>query len=278
MTDSDIPYVTALVKSAGTSFFYGMKVLEPQRRNAMYGVYAFCRVVDDIADEEGEFAAKQTALNEWRTRISDLYVGKTVDPITRVLSNAVRLYNLPAENFQAIINGMEMDAGPAIIAPLLEELDLYCDRVAAAVGRLSVLIFGDASASAQDVAFHLGRALQFTNILRDVGEDAARGRIYLPAEFLADSGIEPNPATILHHPNLPNVCTRIANMAGEHFTKAEAAMDACIPKAMRPARLMSASYKPMLEILIAQKFDYSRARVSLPKWRKMLLAAQLLVP
>jgi phytoene synthase len=277
MTRDDVAIVTALVKSAGTSFYYGMKILPPARRDAMYGIYAFCRVVDDIADEDGDFDTKRTELNAWRARIAALFRGAADDAITRVLREAVSAYDLREKDFLHIIDGMEMDAGPPIIAPSLEFLDLYCDRVAAAVGRLSVRVFGDASAAAQDVAHALGRALQLTNILRDVGEDAVRGRLYLPLEFLAEAGIPPVPAAALASPALPNVCTRIAAMAAHNFAQAESAMARCNPGAMRPARLMAASYRPLLNALEKRGYNYAGPRVSLPKWRKLALAGRLLV-
>ena len=277
MTPADIATVTALVKSAGTSFYYGMKILPAARRDAMYGIYAFCRVVDDIADEDGDFAAKRAALDAWRARITDLYRGETTDSITRVLHTAVRDYALREADFLAIIDGMEMDAGTPIIAPSLAELDLYCDRVAAAVGRLSVRVFGDASEAAQDVAFALGRALQLTNILRDVAEDAARGRLYLPLEYLHEAGIPPEPAAVLSAPGLQAVCARIAAMADANFQAATAAMARCDRNAMRPARLMAASYRPLLKILRKRSYQYTGRRAALPKWRKLILAGRLLV-
>ena len=270
-------YVTALVKASGTSFYHGMKILPPPRREAMYAIYAFCRVVDDIADDDTvPFAEKRAALDSWRTRIAALYNGQTDGPITLALLDAVRKFDLRLSDFQDIIDGMEMDAGDPIIAPSLSALDLYCDRVASAVGRLSVHVFGDSSAPAQDVAHALGRGLQLTNILRDVGEDAARGRLYLPREFLEQAAIPPDPQAALASPALPQVCARLAAMAEQQFALADAAMARCNPRAMRPARLMQASYRPLLAILRRQNFNYAAPRVKLPAWRKLVLAARLL--
>jgi phytoene synthase len=277
MTSADTDYVTNLVKISGTSFYHGMRILPAPRRDAMYAIYAFCRVVDDIADEDAPLPTKVAGLNAWRERIAALFLGQTSEPITRALRTAVQVYDLQKPDFLAIIDGMEMDAGDPIIAPPMATLDLYCDRVASAVGRLSVRVFGDSSSAAQDVAYALGRALQLTNILRDVGEDAERGRIYLPYEFLAEAGISPDPATLLAAKNLPDVCARIADLAGKYFDQAEGAMQTCDARAMRPARMMAASYKPLIKILREQKFDYTRPRVSLPKWRKLALAGRLLL-
>ncbi len=278
MTTEDTAYVTELVKASGTSFYHGMKILPPERRDAMYAIYAFCRVVDDIADEEGrDFTAKQLELEGWRQRIAALYAqGDAQDAITRTLLIVIRDYHVRQEDFIAVIDGMEMDAGEPIIAPPLAELDLYCDRVASAVGRLSVRVFGDSSPAADEVAHALGRGLQLTNILRDVGEDAERGRIYLPAELLDEANIAADPDTILSQPNLPAVCGKVADMAEGAFNRAEAAMALCDGRAMRPAQLMEASYRPLLAILRRRNFDYAQGRVTLPKWQKLLLAARLL--
>ena len=278
MTPEDIAYVTALVKQSGTSFYHGMKILPAARRDAMYAIYAFCRVVDDIADEEDrDFTAKQAALNAWRARIAALYQGAADDPITRALRAVIRDYGVRQADFLAVIDGMEMDAGAPVIAPSLAELDLYCDRVASAVGRLSVRVFGDSSANADDVAYALGRGLQLTNILRDVPEDAARGRLYLPREILEAHGVPLTPPAALVSSALPLACRQIADMAEDYFTRANDAMLRCDAQAMRPAKLMEASYRPLLAILRKRAFNYGLERVTLPKWRKLLLAARLLV-
>lgn len=274
----DVEAVTAIVKSSATSFYYGMKMLAPDRRDAMYGIYAFCRLVDDIADEEAPFATKRALLEGWRRMIGALYAGQASSGLTRVLREAVRLYDLKEVDFIAIIDGMEMDAGPPIVAPPMPVLDLYCDRVASAVGRLSVRVFGDASPLAEDVAYALGRALQLTNILRDVAEDASRGRLYLPYEYLREADVPLDAKGAAGSANLPKVCARLSLLAEKYFNQAETAMGLCNRRAMRPAKLMAASYRPLLAQLRAQGFDYSKGRVSLPKWRKLLLAARLYLP
>lgn len=276
--ERDGEIVTQIVREAGTSFYHGMKILEADRRIAMYGIYAFCRIADDIADEDMALPKKRAALDDWRQRIARLYAGTAEDSVTRVLRGAIQAYKLKEADFQAIIDGMEMDAGAAIVAPPLEMLDLYCDRVASAVGRLSILVFGEASAAGQDVAYALGRALQLTNILRDVGEDAQRGRLYLPAEYLEGAAVPADPQAALLSPHLPRVMARIADLAERYFGQAEASMVQCDPKAMRPARLMAASYKPLIGILRARDFANPLSRPRLPKWRKAWLALQLLRP
>jgi phytoene synthase len=146
------------------------------------------------------------------------------------------------------------------------------------VGRLSVCVFGDNSEAAREVAHALGRALQLTNILRDVREDAQRGRLYLPYDYLVAANVPVTADAALLSPNLPEVCEKVAVLAEQYFEQAEAAMRRCRRRAMRPAKLMAASYRPLLGILRANRFNYSARRVSLPKYKKLLLAAQLYLP
>ena len=243
---ADLAAVEAVVRAAGTSFYRGMAVLPPDRKHAMYAIYAFCRIVDDIADEEGTLEEKRAGLADWRGYIAGLYRAESHDPVTRVLVAATERFGLRHEDFLAVIDGMQMDAETVIVAPDLATLDLYCDRVAAAVGRLSVCAFGDSSANADRVAHALGRALQLTNILRDIKEDADRGRVYLPREYLQDAGVPLSPEGVLTSPALPAACARVARMAHGYFREAQAAMALCDRKAMKPARLMGATYAAIL--------------------------------
>ncbi len=269
---ADLDAVEAMVRAAGTSFYRGMRVLPPDRRHAMYAIYAFCRIVDDIADEPGEFAKKLPELRAWRRHVADLYQGRADSAVTRVLARAVVAYRLREEDFLAVIDGMQMDAQTAIIAPDLATLDLYCDRVAGAVGRLSVRAFGDASTAADEVARALGRALQLTNILRDVHEDAERGRLYLPGEWLVEAGVPLDPAGALASPALPLVCARVAERAHANFFEAEEAMRRCDPRAMRPARLMGATYAAVLARLERRGWTRLDRPAKLPKWQKLWIA------
>ena len=271
---ADLGEVTAIVRAAGTSFYRGMRVLPPDRRAAMYAIYAFCRLVDDIADAPGPVTDKLAALDGWRARIGGVYAGRAEDAVTRVLARAVPRFGLRQADFLAVIDGMQMDAERAIIAPDLATLDLYCDRVAGAVGRLSVRAFGDASAAADRVAYSLGRALQLTNVLRDLAEDAERGRLYLPREWLDAAGVPREPAAALAAPALPLVCQRVAELARGHFQDAAAAMRRCDRRAMRPARLMGATYAALLTRLERRGWVAAATRVSLPAWQKLWLAVR----
>ncbi len=271
---ADLAEVEGIVRAAGTSFYRGMRVLPPDRRHAMYAVYAFCRIVDDIADEPAAFASKVPLLDAWRTRIEALYDGKADNAVTRVLLRAIAAFQLRQADFEAVIDGMQMDAETEIVAPGWAMLDLYCDRVAVAVGRLSVRAFGDASAEADRVAHALGRALQLTNILRDVAEDAGRNRLYLPREVLQAEGVPADPQAALAHPRLPAVCSQVAERAQAYFAEAHGAMLRCDRRAMRPARLMGATYAAILRRLVRRGWARLDDAVKLPKWQKLWIVVR----
>jgi squalene synthase HpnD len=260
------------VEAAGTSFYWAMRLLPPERRDGMYAVYAFCREVDDIADDTGPPAPKQAGLAAWHREIDALYAGQPRQLVARALVEPVERYRLRRDDFHDVIAGMEMDAAEDIRAPDLARLDLYCGRVAAAVGHLSVHVFGDASPAAHCVADHLGRALQLTNILRDLDEDAQRGRLYLPREIIERHGITTtDPASVLRHPALPAACRELAALALTHFDQAAEAMARCPRRAMRPAAVMGAFYRAMLDALLREGWRDPSRRVGLSKPHKLWL-------
>jgi presqualene diphosphate synthase len=261
------------VAAAGTSFYWAMRLLPESRRDAMYAIYAFCREVDDIADNDAPDAEKRAALDDWRREVDAIFAGTSKTSLGRLLAADAATFHLRRADFLAIIDGMAMDAGAPIQAPSLAELDLYCDRVASAVGRLSVRAFGVDTAAADVVAFHLGRALQLTNILRDLAEDAARDRLYLPREFLAEAGIAASaPGEVLRHPNLGVGCDLLAERAENHFSEARAAMARCPRRPMRPARAMGAVYHAYLAKLRQRGWSSLDQPIRLPKPMKLWLA------
>ena len=274
---ADLAQVEQIVVRSGTSFGKGMRILPPDRRYGMYAVYAFCRLVDDVADDElGDPADRSRRLEEWRARIARLYAGEARDGIDRVLMATIRHFDLRQQDFNDVIDGMEMDASGPVVAPDEATFDLYCDRVASAVGRLSVRVFGDSSASADQVAYHLGRALQITNILRDVAEDARLGRLYLPRDLLERFDITPEPEAVMRSPRLQQVGRILAGRAHDHFRAASAAMARCNRTAMRPARLMGATYGAILAAQERQGWGMPERRVSLSRPRKLLIALRAL--
>ena len=260
------------VEAAGTSFYWAMRLLPQHRRNAMYAVYAFCREVDDIADGERPVEYKIAALAAWREEIDALYAGHPRHVVAKALRKPAVRYDLCRRDFLAIIDGMEMDARADIRAPDLAMLDLYCARVASSVGHLSVQVFGDPSDAAHAVADSLGRALQLTNILRDLHEDAGRGRLYLPREILELHGIRgTDPKAVLGHPALPAVCREVAAIAEEHFQSSVRAMESCSRRAMRPAAVMAAIYHATLSALLRSEWRDPATRVSVSKPLKLWL-------
>jgi len=247
----------------GSSFYLAMRILPPERRQAMYEVYAFCRAVDDIADDGGARAGRITMLNRWRADLARLYAGKGTTALTEGLAAPIRTFGLKQEDFLAVIAGMEMDVRRDIHAPDWEALDLYCDRVASAVGRLSIKIFGIEEEKGRLLSHHLGRALQMTNILRDLDQDAEMGRLYLPKELLANASIAGEDiGTVLSHPRLGEACAALTARARRHFGEAASVMARCERRSVRSPRIMASVYRALLEKLVSRGWDEPRAEVS----------------
>lgn len=272
LAPADIDEVRAKVQAAGSSFYWAMRFMPPHKREALFAIYAFCREVDDIADGDQSSVDKTAALNVWRRKIDDLFAGRPADAITRVLAEAVQSFGLRRADFMAVIQGMEMDAHGPIIAPRQSDLDLYCDCVASAVGRLCVHVFGEAAAG-QKVADCLGRALQLTNILRDVEEDAGIGRLYLPQELLAREGLMGmTPIAVAHDARLPRVMAEVGAMAERAFAESDVALSSCDRAKMRPAVVMMMVYRRHLDRLRANgwrplppRTGFARARAKIEK-------------
>jgi squalene synthase HpnD len=260
-------HVRQVSMASGSSFLSGIKVLSVERREAMYAIYAFCREVDDIADDPLELAEKRRLLKEWREEIERIFAGHPNSLTGRALATAIAQYGLQKQDLLDLINGMEMDADEtATHGPEMAILDQYCDRVASAVGRLSVRVFGDSGDAAQQVATSLGRALQLTNILRDIAEDAERGRLYLPSDLLDRHNISTRePGSVIRQPGLPAVCEDLSQIAKQHYTDAEVAMAACSRKTIRPAVLMMQVYLRVLDGLIKRGWMQLDIAVKVPK-------------
>ena len=257
----------AAKRASGSSFYLAMRVMPKAQRQAMFEIYSFCRAVDDVADDPGERDTRLAQLTQWRRDIDAIYDGRPPAHL-QGLAAAVRQFGMAREDFLAVIDGMEMDVLADIRAPDLATLDLYCDRVASAVGRLSVKVFGLDATSGRDLAHHLGRALQLTNILRDIDEDAAIGRLYLPREALDAAGIAgADPQAAMANPAIGRACAPIVARASEHFARAEAIMAAAPRKAVRAPRIMGEAYKLYLDGMIARGFTAPRARVRISRGR-----------
>jgi presqualene diphosphate synthase len=254
-------------RASGSSFYAAMRILPQAQRDAMFAIYGFCRQVDDIADARGPRDKRLAELAAWRTDIMALYSGSPT-PRTRHLAKPVRDYGLDRADFLAVIDGMEMDVIADIRAPMWPDLDLYCDRVASAVGRLSVKIFGIESKSGRQLAHHLGRALQLTNILRDLDEDAAAGRLYLPQEALAGASINiADPSIVLASPSLGHACAQVIRAARNHFDTADEIMSSSPRRAVRAPRIMGAVYRLILEGMATRGFAPPRHPIRLGRPR-----------
>ncbi len=265
----------ASTSARGSTFNAAMRILPRPRREAMLEIYSFCRAVDDIADEVGPRHVRRQALAKWRRDIGALYTGgsaQTRAPARlRGLAMAIHAFGLRREDFCAVIDGMEMDVAADIRAPDLATLDLYCDRVAGAVGRLSVRAFGMPQAEGQGLAHHLGRALQLTNILRDLDDDAALGRLYLPREDLRAAGIgEDEPRNALAHPALGRACAPVIARAKTHFGEAEQIMARCPRASVRAPRIMADVYRAILAGLERRGFAAPRQKIRTPRHRVLL--------
>jgi presqualene diphosphate synthase len=273
MTLATAPDPAAIEKKvAGSSFYSAMRLMPKAERDAMFAIYAFCRAVDDIADDgEGTRPERAERLAQWRRDLGALYRNGT-PVLSAFLVPHVRVYHLRQEDFLAVIDGMEMDVDRDIRAPDLATLDLYCERVASAVGRLSTKVFGMDDGPGFELAHHLGRALQLTNILRDIDEDASIGRLYLPREHLTEAGISTDdPALAIETPAVDQTCRAVARLAHTHYRKA-AEILARHPKGnLRAPRLMGAVYSAILSKMEKQGWAPPRMRAKIGKSELLMI-------
>ncbi|MGF1641095.1 MAG: presqualene diphosphate synthase HpnD [Rhodospirillales bacterium] len=276
VTADDLEHVQAVVRRSGTSFYWAMRLLPEEKRRAMFAVYAFCREVDDIADDPGEVSAKLTALGRWRDEIDRLYAGVPRHPIARALLRPVARFVLDPADFRALIDGMAMDAADRLRIADMEELALYCDRVACAVGRLSNRIFGVEGSADRLLAAALGQALQLTNILRDLDEDARRDRLSLPLDMLRAHGVAVvgAPSRVLEQPATADVCARLAEIARDRFAEAAAVLATCDRRAVRPAVIMMEVYRRTLRRLMSRGWRHPAEPVSVSSAEKLWVAVR----
>ncbi len=261
-----------------SSFYAGMRVLPRVERHAMFAIYDFCRIVDDIADDQqGHRAARTAQLDRWRNDLDALYAGRDAGQAD-FLRSAVDRFDLDRCDFEAVIDGMAMDVDRNICWPGEAELDLYCDRVASAVGRLSVRVFGMEREPGLVLSHHLGRALQLTNILRDIDEDAAIGRVYVPAEALAAAGIVPvTPQQVAADPRMNAAGRWLAARAERHFDQAGKLLASRPQGLLIAPRLMESAYARLLTRMIRTGWAPPRKRIRTNKLRLILTVARLMV-
>ncbi|MEM6972556.1 MAG: squalene/phytoene synthase family protein [Pseudomonadota bacterium] len=264
--------VAAITAASGTSFGPGMRALSAPRRRAMWALYAFARVIDDVADEPMEDTTREALLTAWRTEIEALYAGAPVSVIGRALEPGVSAYELPKEEFLGLIDGMAMDAAGPIVSPKMDVLRRYTRLVAGTVGLLSMRIFGAwRGAVSARFALALADALQLTNITRDVAEDAARGRLYLPAELLSRHGVTQDPDAAASDPAIAGVLREMATLARQEFDTARETLPAHARLAVLPALMMMGVYEATLNRIEDSGFR-TAPRVRLGKGAKIVAA------
>lgn len=264
---------------SGSSFTLSFIFLPKNKRHAMTALYAFCREVDDVVDECTDFNVAQTKLNWWKSEIANLYANTPQHPVTKALQTFVAEFNLAQEHFLEIIDGMEMDLKFNRYEDF-EQLQLYCYRVASVVGLLSVQIFGFRNRDTLKYAQDLGMAFQLTNIIRDVGEDARRGRIYLPLDELAKAGVsEEDILQSRESDALKKLMELQIERAESFYEKALLALPKEDVKLQRPGLMMAAIYRTLLrEIKLDGAQKVLNSRISLGGLRKLWLVFSVWIP
>ncbi|MDX5445253.1 MAG: presqualene diphosphate synthase HpnD [Zoogloeaceae bacterium] len=244
-------YCRRRTAASGSSFYYGFLCLPAPRRRAIMALYAFCREVDDVVDETADADAARVQLDEWRAEIARVYTGTPQHPVGRALAEVVAEFRLPEEQLLEIIDGMEMDLDGNRYGNF-SQLQLYCYRVASVVGLLSAEIFGYTDRRTLRYAHDLGLAFQLTNILRDVGDDARRGRIYLPQDELTRFGVsEDDILAGRYGPQMTELLAFQADRAREFYERALGELPDADRRAQRPGLIMAAIYRRLLDDIVA---------------------------
>jgi phytoene synthase len=258
--------------ASGSSFYYSFRFLPKDKRRAITALYAFCREVDDVVDECSDINVARTTLNWWRDETSAIYAGVPQHPVGQALQPLVQQFSLAQEHLLEIIDGMEMDLDQHSY-PDFKSLQLYCYRVASVVGLLAAEIFGYSNRGTLKYAHDLGIAFQLTNIIRDVGEDARRGRIYLPLDELEQFGVKPD--DILHMQETDNFQQLMQfqiERARRFYHQAFEELPAADRKSQRTGLIMAAIYQATLNAVATSGCHVLRERVSLGTGYKLWLA------
>jgi phytoene synthase len=258
--------------ASGSSFYYSFLFLPPERRRAITALYAYCREVDDVVDECTDPGVARTKLAWWRDEIARLYQGQAQHPVTRALADVVHAYGITADQLLTVIDGMAMDLDYNRY-PDYDTLKTYCHRVAGVVGLMSARIFGYTDPHTLEYAAELGLAFQLTNIIRDVGEDARRNRVYLPLDELAQAGIDA--AQIVHGKDsaaFQGLMAKQVERALATYDSAFAKLPSADRKAQIPGIIMAAIYRTLLEEIRADGCRVLTQRTSLTPVRKLWIA------
>jgi phytoene synthase len=265
-------YCQQKAAASGSSFYYSFLFLPPERRRAITAMYAFCREVDDIADEVSDAGLARTKLAWWRTEVADLFAGHPHHPVTRALAPFTERFHLDAARLNEIIDGMEMDLTHHRY-PDFAALQVYCHRVAGVVGQLSACIFGYSNPRTVEFAEKLGLAFQLTNIIRDVGEDARRDRIYLPADEMARFGVTVEDVLQRRHTEaFVRLMQMQAARAEQWYEDAFATLPAEDRRNQRAGLVMAAIYRTLLGEIRRDRFRVLDKRIALTPLRKLWIA------
>ena len=277
--DTALAHTKETVERSGTSFAAGMAILPKPRREAMHAIYAFCREVDDIADDDGiSRSARLAGLKNWRDEIDRVFDGNAATPTGVALERAIAGYRLSKNEFIKMIEGMEMDANGPVVAPSWDALFTYTRCVAGSVGMLSMPAFGAPEGEAPDnFALALGDALQLTNILRDVREDAEIGRLYLPKELLEKHGVPLDPSRVFETSAVSKVAAEVGVIAGQKFSEARIALSTFDWRTVRPALLMMGVYEAYHSKMVARGWDKVGEPLKISKLEKVLISARYAV-
>ncbi len=264
--------VKDLVTQSGTSFYWGMRLQPKPQRDAMHALYAFCRVVDDIADGIGDPNQKIIQLDAWQEVIAAMYKQETSHPLTRALAEAHEQFDLPEREFIAILDGCRMDATRQVRMETIDQLYQYVRRVAVSVGILSMQIFGVPENPGPDFATELGTAFQLTNILRDIREDAERDRLYIPLTLLHKHCV-PNASLqhMLQHDNLADALCEMEYITRSHYDRSEELLHHLPRKRLRPALIMRSVYRATFDRMAARGW-HDNAPLQLGRAHRLWLA------
>ncbi len=267
--------IQKMVKKSGTSFFWGMRLLPSAKRNAMYTIYAFFRHIDDIVDGDAPVQEKIDLLDAWRQEIDNIYDKKvpTTDIGRKIYKNCMR-FKLPKEEFIRMIDSISMDLPHPIQAPSIQKLYEYCRGVAGVPGSLSLRIFGCTDEKIiENLSFSLGTALQITNILRDVKEDAMSQRLYIPKEFLEKAGIQTtDPLSVIVNKNLALAREELAKIAHKCYDSAFEILKKLDKKTARPVRAIAYIYKRYFDIMQNRGWEVISPKPHLGRPLKLYLA------
>jgi len=270
-TAQDVRYVTDIVERSGSSFTAGMKFLPPEKRQYLFAIYAYCRVLDDSADSTTlSLSEKENRIQDWEDKIKGLEQGHAPCPITRLLSDAIKRHDLPIHELYRVIEGMRFDLTDSVRVASWDVLYDYCRNVAVSVGLLTLAIFDRHDSEAKQFGENVGYALQLTNILRDVHEDWQMGRCYIPQALASQHGIPLSP----EGPTLKPLLTQIATKAEAHYQAAHTALETINRDNLGTACIMMTAYEALFQKIKKRGLDVLTPRVSLSPIEKAALLAK----